>query len=169
MDTSVQDLIDIEAIKQLKARYCLALDLKRWDEWRACFTDDMVIEGVPFARDLGPDAFVKGVSERLAPLTTVHQVHNGAVTITGPGTARAFWAMYDDLQGFEEPEDAEYPRRQGFGYYEEQYRKGADGWRISFFRFTRLRVDRLRQDSKRVESAIRPVGAQWLDPKRTPI
>ena len=35
-------LIDIESIKQLKARYCRYLDTKDWDRWRDLFTDDFV-------------------------------------------------------------------------------------------------------------------------------
>jgi SnoaL-like domain len=33
-------LAEIEAIKQLKARYFRLLDTKRWDEWREIFSKD---------------------------------------------------------------------------------------------------------------------------------
>ena len=33
-------LHEIEAIKQLKARYCRYLDDKDWDQWRRLFDDD---------------------------------------------------------------------------------------------------------------------------------
>ncbi len=32
-------LLEIESIKQLKARYCRHLDTKDWDSWRTLFTD----------------------------------------------------------------------------------------------------------------------------------
>ena len=32
-------LCEIEAIKQLKARYCRYLDTKQWDDWRQLFTE----------------------------------------------------------------------------------------------------------------------------------
>jgi hypothetical protein len=35
-------LLAVEAIKQLKARYCRYLDTKDWAAWRALFTDDFV-------------------------------------------------------------------------------------------------------------------------------
>ena len=35
-------LVDIEAIRQLKARYCRFLDNKDWAAWRTIFTDDFV-------------------------------------------------------------------------------------------------------------------------------
>ena len=39
-------LMEIESIKQLKARYCRYLDTKDWDSWRDVFTDDIL----PFQR-----------------------------------------------------------------------------------------------------------------------
>ena len=35
-------LLEIEAIKQLKARYCRYLDTKDWQAWRGIFTDDFL-------------------------------------------------------------------------------------------------------------------------------
>jgi hypothetical protein len=35
-------LVDVEAIKQLKARYCRYLDTKDWNQWRTVFADDFV-------------------------------------------------------------------------------------------------------------------------------
>jgi 3-phenylpropionate/cinnamic acid dioxygenase small subunit len=34
--------MEIESIKQLKARYYRYLDTKDWDRWRDVFTDDFV-------------------------------------------------------------------------------------------------------------------------------
>ena len=39
-----QDLVEIERIKQLKARYFLLMDQKRWDEWVDVFCEDVVID-----------------------------------------------------------------------------------------------------------------------------
>ena len=35
-------VLEIEAIKQLKARYCRYLDTKDWTAWRGIFADDFV-------------------------------------------------------------------------------------------------------------------------------
>ncbi len=40
----LQRLVDIEAIKQLKARYFRLLDTKRWDEWGQVFAAGCVME-----------------------------------------------------------------------------------------------------------------------------
>ena len=39
-----EDLVEIERIKQLKARYFQLMDQKRWDEWADVFTEDVVID-----------------------------------------------------------------------------------------------------------------------------
>ena len=41
MDDSAT-LLEIEAIKQLKARYCRLLDTKDWQGWRDLFSDDFL-------------------------------------------------------------------------------------------------------------------------------
>jgi hypothetical protein len=161
--TSVEDLLDIEAIKQLKAQYCLRLDLKRWDEWRELFADDLVVGGVPFPADLGADGFVEGVSRMLANTLSVHQVHNGCVVITGDGVARGLWAMADDLEDLDEPPGGEKRRRAGYGYYEEEYRKVDGAWRIAFLRLTRLRYDHVDWSPRPITGGAVPMGPAWLD------
>ena len=37
---TAEQLTDIEAIKQLKARYFRLMDTKRWEEWGDVFTKD---------------------------------------------------------------------------------------------------------------------------------
>ena len=48
---TADDLVEIERIKQLKARYFLLMDQKRWDEWADVFCEDVTIdtreEGTP--------------------------------------------------------------------------------------------------------------------------
>ena len=38
------DLVEIEAIRQLKARYFRLLDTKQWDAWLEVFTEDFQAE-----------------------------------------------------------------------------------------------------------------------------
>ena len=39
-----EDLVEIELIRQLKARYFHFMDQKRWDEWEQVFCEDVVID-----------------------------------------------------------------------------------------------------------------------------
>jgi hypothetical protein len=130
---------DIEAIKQLKARYFRLMDTKQWDRWREQFTDDCRYDGTS-RHYSGPDEFCAGTSQRLADATTVHQGHMPEIVLTGPDTARGIWAMFDWVE-FPEARDTGHGVSRGFtgfGHYEEEYRRHDGVWRISFLRLTRL-------------------------------
>ena len=42
--TSLEQLLDIEAIRAVKARYCRMLDTKDWDGFAGLFTEDAVMD-----------------------------------------------------------------------------------------------------------------------------
>ncbi len=98
-------LADIEEIKQLKARYCRCVDLKRWQEFREVFCDDCRYDGTAAAAP-GPDEFVAAVEAALAELKSVHHVHNPEIRPVGDTRARGSWSLQDYL--FWEP-DAHVP------------------------------------------------------------
>jgi len=134
-----EDLIDIEQIKQLKARYFRFMDAKRWDAWADVFTEDCHLQvengpGVPQTDVAGRDAIVAYVSHVLEGVITTHHGHMPEIEITGPDSARGIWAMYDYLTG---PVSLK-----GYGHYHETYRRDADGrWRIASLDLRRIRVD----------------------------
>ena len=130
-------LAEIEAIKQLKARYFRLLDTKQWDAWRDIFTDDFTadVEGgsihapIHFA---SPEEMVAKNREILATAVTVHHGHMPEITLTGPDAATGVWAMMDIVMlgdGF-----------RGYGHYLEEYRKQSGRWRIRRLKLTRLAV-----------------------------
>ena len=53
MSDPLQQLLDIEAIKQLKARYFRCMDTKDWDGFRDVFTVDAVLEAEGRVREGG--------------------------------------------------------------------------------------------------------------------
>ena len=132
-------LLEIESIKQLKARYCRYLDTKNWEAWRQIFTDDflsdtseaggMVIEGA--------DAFVaftrKNIGKPSQP--TVHQVHAPEIEPTSATTARGVWALNDIVRL------APGLNLNAYGHYHETYEKTDGQWRIKSSKLTRLRQD----------------------------
>ena len=130
-------LAEIEAIKQLKARYFRLLDTKQWDEWRGVFSDDFTGEvqgGQMHAPILfaSPEELVASNRKILAEATTVHHGHTPEITITGADTATGIWAMMDIVKlgdGF-----------RGYGHYHEEYVKRAGRWRIRRLKLTRLAV-----------------------------
>ncbi|PPE74262.1 DUF4440 domain-containing protein [Solimonas fluminis] len=132
-------LIEIEAIRQLKARYCRLLDLKDWSAWRELFTEDFISDtsesGGP--RLQGADEFVAFVRDTLgAPRrTTVHMVHAPEIELLSETAARGIW-MLEDLIRF-----APGLGFRGHGHYHETYKKQDGRWMIASSRLTRLRED----------------------------
>ncbi|MGY8739138.1 MAG: nuclear transport factor 2 family protein, partial [bacterium] len=74
---TTEDLVEIERIKQLKARYFMLMDQKRWDEWADVFCEDVIIdttaEGSPLIH--GRQAFRDYLAPILENVTTCHQGH----------------------------------------------------------------------------------------------
>ncbi|MFB4297640.1 nuclear transport factor 2 family protein [Actinomadura sp. NTSP31] len=128
---------DIEAIKQLKARYCRTMDTKDWDAMRRVFTDDVVVDTTGSGGGVvtGADAFMAFLEETLAGQVTVHHCHTPEITLTSPSTAAGIWAMEDRIQWADGGELV------GFGHYHETYEKAGGAWRIRTSTLTRLRMD----------------------------
>ena len=125
---NVAELGEIEAIKRLKARYCLVLDAKDWRAYRALFTDDAQIGGaIPVEGAQGtsfaPDEFVAAVERTLSPWTTFHMAQPQLIELTGEGSASGLWAYTQSGFG------------RTSGYYNERYvKRGA--WRIAAMHIT---------------------------------
>jgi 3-hydroxyisobutyrate dehydrogenase-like beta-hydroxyacid dehydrogenase len=132
---------DLEAIKQLKARYFRFIDTKDWDSFRGLFTDDCehhLPQGSPVA-SMGNAEYLPMMEAMLTPGVTTHHGHMPEITFTSPTEAEAIWAMSDYVQV--DPPSGRVSIM-GWGYYFETYRKGEDGeWRISSKRNERLRSD----------------------------
>ena len=142
-------LADVEAIRQLKARYFRFVDTKRWAEFGALFTDDAVLD-VPLVRATplqGRDAIVAAVSGNLAQLVTIHHGHAEEIEILGPREARAIWPMYDLLLRTTAPPASGTatcfgPRYEGYGHYLERYEKDDDSaWHIARCELRRLHLE----------------------------
>jgi hypothetical protein len=137
MDTSEQ-LVAIEAIRQLKARYFRTMDTKDWDGMRQVFTDDVVVDTTQDAGGeaiAGADVFMTFLRDVIGDVVTTHHGHMPEITITSPSTATGIWAMEDLLRW---PDGTE---MNGFGHYHETYALVDGEWRIKTLVLTRLRVD----------------------------
>jgi SnoaL-like domain len=136
----LQQLLDIEAIKQLKARYFRLMDLKQWDDWGMVFATDCVME-VPEAAmvNTGRQEIVTNVSGALVGARTCHHGHMPEIEITGTASARGIWAMFDYVEWDEQ--NGTRVGLQGYGHYREEYTREDGEWRIARTRLERLRVD----------------------------
>ncbi len=114
-------------IRRLKARYLNACDAKQADVVRSSFTTDAVIdfEGMGV---FNVDQLV-GIFTEVAvnsPIVDSHHGHNGEIEILSADTAKAVWNL-----GFTtyDPRNGQFRALSMF--YQDEYRRTEDGWRIS--------------------------------------
>jgi hypothetical protein len=133
---------DLEAIRQLKARYCRFLDLKDDHGWRSVFADDVVVlldmavstggaDPMTAPPVEGVDTFVPMVLGGLQNAATVHHCHTPEITLTSATTATGIWAMEDWII-FGDGQELH-----GAGHYHETYEKQDGNWRIKTLHLTR--------------------------------
>ena len=168
---TLDDLLAVEAIRQLKARYCRFVDTKQWRQLEKLFTPDARLEGFGSVPDgSNPAHFVDGVSKRLGQATTIHHVQAPEITLVGPETARGIWSMMDHV---EFPADQQPPGSPidrgwiGWGYYEEEYVRTNDNWLISYMRLARQRMEDLPVYHPQAKPIRHTPNTEWfLEPGR---
>ncbi len=128
---------DVEAIKQLKARYFRTMDTKDWAGMRQVFADDVVMDTTDSGGGVvtGADAFLEFLQRTLADAVTVHHGHMPEIELTSSTTATGIWALHDVIVW---PDGT---RLQGDGHYHETYERVDGAWRITSSTLTRLRMD----------------------------
>ena len=149
----IGQLIAIEKIKILKARYFRGVDLKDWDLIRSVFAQDVVCDfrGAATNPETGfnpvpeaTSAIIHGIEDTVAAFKasaahfrSVHHGHMPEIEMVSDTSAKGIWAMFDTLR-FPAGPIAEIT---AYGHYYETYEKVADDWKIKTIRLTRLRVD----------------------------
>lgn len=129
-------LVDIEAIKQLKYRYLRHLDLKEWDALRDCFLPDARVAYADGAYSFcGCDAIVAFLRDVLGSTDRIslHRCHHPEISFVNPDVARGRWAL-DDLV----IDRTSGTVLQGAAYYDDEYLRTAEGWRIAFTGYRRV-------------------------------
>lgn len=90
-------LAELEALKQLKARYFRFVDYQQWGNWGALFDEDAILR---FEDECwrGRDQIVNNCRKAFAGATTVHHGHTPDITLTSGTAATGYWAMFDYVQ-----------------------------------------------------------------------
>ncbi|QPG61854.1 nuclear transport factor 2 family protein [Pseudomonas sp. BIGb0427] len=105
MALTLDDLVEIEHIKQLKYRYFLAVDCHDWAALEGCLAEDLTtaLDGGKYSFD-SRAAFIDGLKAILDRPTFLckHHGHHPQIEMLSADTARGSWYLEDhaiDLEG----------------------------------------------------------------------
>src|SRR5262249_39552867 len=130
---------DIEAIKQLKARYVRLLDAQDWAQWADTLADDftMAMEQGVFE---GRDRVLEMVQQSMGNGSSVHRIFPPEISMTGPDGAEATWPMEEWIT----TDFGRGPRSyHNCGHYEDRYTRTELGWRLSQTTLTMVSSERI--------------------------
>jgi len=144
MAVTLADLVEIEAIRQLKARYFRTVDTFDLEGWLSCFTEDcrLSFDGDVTRRNASAPLYATLEGHRdvidfwngnANRVESVHHGHTPEIEIVSDTQARGIWAM-EDIVEFTDG------LLHGYGHYHETYRKEDGEWRIATLHLTRTRL-----------------------------
>lgn len=131
-----EDLVEIEAIKQVKYRYLRAVDTRDWDLLATTLTEDATSAYSSGKLSYeGRDAIIAFLRESMPEkdMLTSHKVHHPEIELTGPDTATARWGLEDVVIIL--PANM---NLRGAAYYEDKMVKVDGEWRIAHTGYRRL-------------------------------
>lgn len=133
---TVDELIEIEALKRLKYRYVRLLDTKAWDELETLFVPEATASYSDGRYSFDDRAGIMGfLRESMSSpnMLTSHKVHQPEIDLTGPDTASAIWALDDVVVHL----DFDLTIRGAAFYHDRYVRQGGD-WLIAHTGYQRI-------------------------------
>jgi SnoaL-like protein len=130
------ELVEIEAVRQLKYRYVRLLDTKAWDELETLFVPEATASysdgRYAFDDRSGIMAFLR---ETMASSTVLssHKVHQPEIELTAVDTAHGIWALDDVVVMLDHNLTV-----RGAAYYDDRYVKRDGVWLIAHTGYTRI-------------------------------
>ncbi|MDD4516166.1 nuclear transport factor 2 family protein [Massilibacteroides sp.] len=145
LEKQLQILMDIEAIKQLKAKYLRCVDSKLWSEIRSCFADDLTtsLADGELSFNSADDLIDYFVNNMVETEITMHHCHTPEITLTSETTAEGIWALHDYVIA----QDVDLCV-QGAAFYKESYVKQNGRWLIKDIGYKRVFEERWAQSSE---------------------
>ena len=123
---NVEQLVTVEAVKQLKYRYLRTLDLKRWDEFAALFVPDATGDYGGSLAFSSRDELVDYMRTNLGPdVLTQHHCHHPEIDLVDEDHATGRWYLEDRVL----VPDARFVL-EGAAFYDDRYVRTVDGWLI---------------------------------------
>ena len=149
---TLDDLIEIEQVRQLKYAYFRCIDQKCWEELATLFTPDIEVRyGGGSHNYSGRDTVIEWLRSSM-DADTFHTSHRGShpeIELLGADSARGLWA-FDDVvidTGFD-------ITIRGAGFYEDEYRKIDGRWRFAVTGYKRTYEELEMREG-------RPLTASW--------
>lgn len=137
MGYTLQQLSDLEEIRQLKARYFRCIDTGNHTELANCFTEDVEIDlrgGGYRLRVLGRADMVEFIASSFnSSVVAMHHGHTPEIRFTGPDSAEGTWYLEDRFIDPERGEDTI-----GSSLYHDRYIRTAEGWQVAFSEYDRV-------------------------------
>ena len=130
-DDALQMLLDRQAISDTVIRYATGIDMRDWDAYRSCFTDEVDIDFTSFGggepQTMRADQWVAGVRAGLSGFeATQHVSTNHVITLEGDD---ATCVSYMQAQHYLPNDKGDSALTLG-GYYTNALIRTASGWRI---------------------------------------
>jgi bile-acid 7alpha-dehydratase len=135
LEKRIRVMEDIEAIKNLKAKYFRCVDKKLWEEMETVLTEDAVADyGMGIELLHGRKAIIEFLKKNLGrdSMISVHQGHNPEIEITSDTTARGIWVLNDRLI------IQTIATLNGWRYYEDEYVKVNGEWKKKSTKITNI-------------------------------
>ncbi|MEW2498552.1 nuclear transport factor 2 family protein [Streptomyces nodosus] len=141
----IEQLLELETIKEIMARYVRFGETGDWTSFRALFTEDFAYradagprasaDASPVIAVEGRDTFVNAMESLLDGVVAVHQISLPEVMLTSPTTATSTWAIHDYIKT---PKVGTF---KGWGHITQQYVKINGEWKIRSSHTTRTLVE----------------------------
>ena len=142
---AIQELVEIEAIKKLKARYQRAVDTKDWELMRSVLAPDAtsVYSDGKYAFE-GRDAIVEFLVNSMddPAIQSMHHAHTPEIEITSDTTATGTWYLEDFVLSARPSDGAPHGTvLHGTGIYHDAYVKVGGEWQIQRTGYARIFED----------------------------
>ncbi len=137
MAYTLQQLSDLEEIRQLKARYFRCIDTGAESELATLFTDDVTIDlkgGGYRLQVSGRDEMVEFIGSSFnSDIVAMHHGHTPEIAFTSPDEATGTWYLQDRFIDPIRGTDTI-----GSSLYYDTYRRTSDGWKIAASEYQRV-------------------------------
>lgn len=137
MGYTLQQLSDLEEIRQLKSRYFRCIDTGNHTELATCFAEDVTIDlrgGGYRLRVEGRADMVEFIASSFnSDIVAMHHGHTPEISFVDDNTAKGTWYLQDRFINPERNEDTV-----GTSLYYDTYVRTAEGWKVKHSEYDRV-------------------------------